>query len=75
MNDKITEIIAKHLGHKHRQVTPEQTLVENLGADSLDIIEICMAIEDEYGISITDEQCDAWETVRDVIDCVNRLVQ
>lgn len=73
MNNKIIQIIGAYTGHKHCDITPEKTLVDNLGADSLDIIQIAMELEEEFGITISDEQCEAWNTVQDVIECVERL--
>jgi acyl carrier protein len=70
---RVKEIIAEHLGSEESDVTPNASLMDDLGADSLDCVEIIMALEEEYGVSIPDEQADEVKTVRQAIDCVTRL--
>lgn len=72
MSDKTTEqrvkeIIVEQLGVNADQVTPEAKFVEDLGADSLDIVELVMALEEEFGKEIPDEQAEKLLTVGDVI--------
>ena len=62
---KITEIIVEQLGVKPEEVTPEASFVDDLGADSLDTVELVMALEEEFGIEIPDEDAEKIQTVGD----------
>ena len=64
---RIKEIIVEQLGVNADQVTPEAKFVEDLGADSLDIVELVMALEEEFGNEIPDEQAEKLLTVGDVV--------
>ena len=63
--DKVKEIIAKELEVDVKQLAPEAKFIEDLGADSLDIVELVMALEEEFGIDIPDEEADKLKTVGD----------
>ncbi|MDE3068765.1 MAG: acyl carrier protein [Verrucomicrobiota bacterium] len=63
---RVRDIIVEQLGVKPDQVTPEAKFVEDLGADSLDIVELIMALEEEFGIEVPDEQAEKLLTVGDV---------
>jgi len=65
--EKIKELIIKQLDSKESEVVPEAKFIDDLGADSLDIVELIMALEDEYGIEIPDEDAEKMETVGDAI--------
>ena len=65
--DRVKEIIAKELEVDSKQLTPEAKFIEDLGADSLDIVELVMALEEEFGNEIPDEQAEKLLTVGDVI--------
>ncbi|MBU3759001.1 MAG: acyl carrier protein [Candidatus Omnitrophica bacterium] len=67
VNDKITEIIVEQLGVKPEEVIPEASFVDDLGADSLDTVELVMALEEEFGIEIPDEDAEKIQTVGDAI--------
>ena len=67
VHDKITEIIVEQLGVKAEEVTPEASFVDDLGADSLDTAELVMALEEEFGIEIPDEDAEKIQTVGDAI--------
>jgi acyl carrier protein len=64
---KVKEIISEQLGVAEAEVTPEASFIEDLGADSLDIVELVMAFEEEYGLEIPDEDAEKIRTVNDVI--------
>lgn len=64
---KVKEIIINELGVEAEKVTPEASFVEDLGADSLDTVELVMAFEEEFGIEIPDEDAETLQTVGDAI--------
>ena len=65
--DKIREIIAEHLGVKKEEVTDKAKFVDDLGADSLDTVELVMAFEQEFNIEIPDDDAEKLTTVGDVL--------
>jgi acyl carrier protein len=65
--EKIKEIIASQLGVDAEEVTPEASFVDDLGADSLDTVELIMALEEEFDIEIPDEEAEKIATVSDAI--------
>lgn len=78
MSDQSTEqrvknIIVEQLGVKAEQVIPEAKFIEDLGADSLDTVELVMALEEEFGNEIPDEQAEKLQSVGDVIKYVEEL--
>ena len=64
---KVKEIIINELGVEADKVTPEASFVEDLGADSLDTVELVMAFEEEFGIDIPDEDAEQMRTVGDAV--------
>ena len=68
--EKIREIIIEQLQVDESEVTMDTNLMKDLSADSLDAVEIIMAIEDEYGIEIPDEEAEKFQTVRDLVKYV-----
>ncbi|HOG23707.1 MAG: Acyl carrier protein [Candidatus Omnitrophica bacterium ADurb.Bin292] len=67
VQEKITEIIVEQLGVKVEEVVPEASFVDDLGADSLDTVELVMAFEEEFGTEIPDEDAEKIQTVGDAI--------
>ena len=67
VSDRVKSIIAKHLGVDRNKVTDDANFIDDLGADSLDTIEIAMSLEDEFGCEIPEEVADSMFTVGDVI--------
>jgi len=65
--ERVKEIIVEQLGVNPDQVTPEAKFIEDLGADSLDTVELVMAFEEEFGAEIPDEDAEKLQTVGDVI--------
>ena len=66
--NKVREIIAKELEVDIKQLQPEAKFIEDLGADSLDIVELVMALEEEFGLDIPDEDADKLKTVGDAMN-------
>src|SRR4029450_3222971 len=64
---RVKEIVCEQLGVSEEEVTPEASFIEDLGADSLDIVELVMALEEEYEMEISDEDAEKIKTVQDVI--------
>ena len=67
IEDRIRTIIATELGVKPEQITPEAKFIEDLGADSLDTVELVMALEEEFGNEIPDEDAEKLISVGDVV--------
>ena len=65
--DKVKSIIVEQLGVDEEEVTPDASFVDDLGADSLDTVELVMAFEEEFGIEIPDEDAEQLQTVGDAI--------
>ena len=70
VQEKIAEIIVEQLGVKPEEVVPEASFVDDLGADSLDTVELVMAFEEEFGAEIPDEDAEKLQTVGDAIKYV-----
>lgn len=68
--DKVTSIIAEQLGVDTEEVTPTSSFTDDLGADSLDIVELVMAFEEEFGIEIPDEDSEKIAKVQDAINYI-----
>lgn len=67
---KITRIIAENLGVEAAKIKPDARFIEDLGADSLDVVEMMLAFEDEFGIEINEEDAEDVQVVQDVIDYI-----
>jgi len=69
--DKLKGIIIEQLGVKDGEITPEAHFADDLGADSLDIVEMIMAVEEEFGIQVSDDEAESLEKVRDVVKFID----
>lgn len=67
VEEKVKSIIAEQLGVKAEEVTPQASFIDDLGADSLDTVELVMALEEEFGIEIPDEDAEKMVTVGDAM--------
>ncbi len=72
VEEKVKKIICEQLGVKEEDVVPEASFVDDLGADSLDQVELIMAMEEEFDVSISDEEAEKIVLVRDVIEYVEK---
>ncbi|MCL4475666.1 MAG: acyl carrier protein [Nitrospirae bacterium] len=70
VDEKVKEIIAKQLGVNPAEVTPEASFVEDLGADSLDTVELVMAFEEAFNIEIPDEDAEKIAKVKDAVEYI-----
>lgn len=69
--DKVKEIIANQLSVKVENLKEETNIAEELGTDSLDLVEILMSLEDEFGVSIPDEAIPQIKTIKDIVDFID----
>lgn len=67
---KVKEMVASQLGKSEEEITPESSFIEDLGADSLDLVELIMSMEDEFGLEISDEDAESIITVQDAINFI-----
>ncbi|MEN8694892.1 MAG: acyl carrier protein [Akkermansiaceae bacterium] len=72
IQEKVTEIIVEQLGVSADQVKPESKMIEDLGADSLDAVELVMAVEEEFDIEVPDEEAEKLTSVGDIIAHVEK---
>lgn len=68
MLEKISQIIKREMDLKDIEITRETKIIEDLGADSLDAVELIMTLEDEFGVTVSDEVAQNFKTVGDIID-------
>jgi acyl carrier protein len=67
---KVREIVAEQLGKDANEITAGASFIDDLGADSLDIVELVMKMEEEFGIEIPDEEAEKIKTVNDVVEYI-----
>lgn len=72
--ERVKKVIVDQLGVDESKVTPEATFVEDLGADSLDVVDLVMAFEEEFGIDIPDEDAEKIRTVGDAVNYIKEKV-
>ena len=72
--DKVKEIIVEQLGVAETSIAPEASFIDDLGADSLDIVELIMALEEEFDLEIPDADAEKIVTVSDVVDYIKENV-
>ena len=69
--EKVKKLISNQLNIEEAKITEESKLIEDWGADSLDTVEMLMAFEEEFGISIPDEEAMKMRTVKDIVDLID----
>jgi acyl carrier protein len=75
IEEKVKETIMNQLSITEEEYIPEASFIDDLGADSLDIVELLMALEDEFGIEIPDEDLIKIATIRDAIDYIKQRME
>jgi acyl carrier protein len=70
--ERVKKIVVEHLGVDAEKVTPEASFIDDLGADSLDTVELVMAFEEEFGIEIPDDAAETIQTVGDAIKFIDK---
>ncbi len=70
VDEKVKKIIAEQLGVEEGEVTPQASFIDDLGADSLDTVELIMAFEEEFGIEIPEEEAEKIATVQNAVDYI-----
>lgn len=71
VDEKVKDIISEQLGVKKEEIKPESSFIDDLGADSLDTVEVVMALEEEFGIEIPDEDAEKITTVGDAVKYID----
>ena len=69
--ERVKKIVVEHLGVEEAKVTPEASFIDDLGADSLDTVELMMAFEEEFGIEIPDDAAETIQTVGDAVKFIS----
>ena len=72
VEDRVKSIIVEQLGVDADEVNPDASFVEDLGADSLDTVELIMAFEEEFGVEISDQEAEQIRKVRDAVDYIEK---
>lgn len=73
MYEKVCKMLAEQLDIPTDTITPQSEVVKDLGADSLDVVELMMALEDEYGITLPETDVENVKTVQDIVDMMEKL--
>ncbi len=75
IKNRIVEIVANQLGIKEEDITAEASVIDDLGADSLDVVELVMALEDEFDLEIPDEEAEKITNVQNIFDYMANALQ
>jgi acyl carrier protein len=75
LEDRVSAIIVEQLGVTKEELTPKASFIDDLGADSLDIVELVMAMEEEFDIEIPDDDAEKIQTIEDVITYVKAKIE
>ena len=73
MFEKVCKMLAEQLGIEESKIQPESEVMKDLGADSIDVVELLMALEDEHGITLPDDEVEKLKTVQDIVDMMEKL--
>ena len=72
MLDKIKSMLAEQLNISEDKISADSKIIEDLGADSLDVVEMLMRLEDDFGVSVSDDEALALKTVQDIVDIIEK---
>jgi acyl carrier protein len=75
LEDRVSAIVVEQLGVTQEELTPEASFIDDLGADSLDIVELVMAMEEEFDIEIPDDDAEKIQTIKDVISYLKDKIE
>ncbi len=75
LNERVNTLITDQLGVDRKSLTPEANLLDDLGADSLDVVELVMALEEEFGIEVPDDDVENIRTIGDIVQYVEARAQ
>ena len=75
LNARVNTLITDQLGVDRKSLTPEANLLDDLGADSLDVVELVMALEEEFGIEVPDDDVENIRTIGDIVQYVEARAQ
>jgi acyl carrier protein len=75
IQQKVVDIVCEHLSVNKDQVKPETSFIEDIGADSLDIVELVMELEEEFDIQIPDDQAEKIKTVGEAVEHIKKAVR
>ena len=75
VEERVKQIVVEQLGVKEEEVTPDASFVDDLGADSLDTVELVMALEEEFNCEIPDEEAEKITTVQQAMEYVNAHIE
>ena len=75
MYEKVCNMLAEQLDISADTITPQSEVVKDLGADSLDVVELMMALEDEYGITLPEGEVENVKTVQNIVDMMEKLAK
>ncbi len=73
MYEKVCKMLAQQLNIDESKISPEQEVVKDLGADSLDIVELMMTLEDEYEVTLPEGEVEKVKTVQDIVDMLSKI--
>ena len=73
MFEQVCKMLAEQLGIDASGIKPESEVVKDLGADSLDVVELLMTLEDEYNITLPEDDVEGLKTVQDIVDMMNKI--
>lgn len=74
MFEKVRTLLAEQLEIDENEIQPDSSFVEDLGADSLDVVEMLMILEEEFDVTVPDEEAEKFQTVKDVVDFLKETV-
>ena len=70
--EKVVSLLAEQLGLDKANITPESDIIKDLGADSLDVVQMLMAMEDEFGITVSEDDAASLKTLADIVAVINK---